>query len=194
MKVETLEDLSRSLRNASRLEHYIDQLMDVMKIDAKKIELNIKNENIKKIVDNTLKDLNFQIHERDINIEILIEENLTLNVDPFRIAQVFWNLLSNAIKFSKKGGEIHISSYKKQNSQVFKIKDFGIGLTDSDIHQLFGKFVMINQDIENFSKIKRGSGLGLYITKGIVEAHGGTIKAYSEGKGRGTTFKFTLPL
>ncbi|MFX1275705.1 MAG: PAS domain S-box protein [Promethearchaeota archaeon] len=194
LKVETLNDLSRSLRNASRLERYIEQLMDVMKIDAKKIELNLKIENICEIIENCISELNFQLHEKNIKVEVLIDKYLPLNIDAFRISQVFSNLFSNAIKFSKNGGQIHISTDKRQNFQIFKIKDFGIGLTDSEIHQLFGKFVMIDQDIENFSNLEKGSGLGLYITKGIIEAHGGKIWVESRGKNRGAEFYFTLPI
>ncbi len=193
LKVETLEDLSRSLKNASRLEYYIDQLMDVMKIDAKKIELILKEENIVKIINKCLAYLNFQIIEKEVNIEVLIEKNLSLNIDPTRIMQVFTNLLSNAVKFSERGGQVLVSSEKKQNFQLFKIKDFGIGLSEREIKQLFGKFAMIDQKPENYSKFNKGSGLGLYITKGIIEAHGGKIWVESLGKKYGAEFYFTLP-
>ncbi|MEJ2252688.1 MAG: ATP-binding protein [Candidatus Lokiarchaeota archaeon] len=104
--------------------------------------------------------------------------------------QVLSNLLSNAIKFSKRGGKIEININEKQDAYFINVKDEGIGLKESDLKKLFGKFVMVNKNIEKFSK---GSGLGLYIAKGIIEAHGGKIKARSEGEKKGSEFIFSLP-
>jgi len=193
LEQEILEDLRRVLSNSKRLEIYIEQLMDVMKIDAKKIELDLAPENIYDIIVNCMSELSFQLKQKDIDIQLFIEHEFNLLVDKFRISQVFSNLLSNAVKFSKEGSKITISVENKPGSYIFKIKDFGLGLTQYEIDQLFGKFVMINRNIETFSNLERGSGLGLYITKGIVEAHGGRIWAQSKGKNRGAEFLFSIP-
>ena len=84
-----------------------------------------------------------------------------------------------------------ISAEKKDKNYIIKIKDHGIGLKQEEIEHLFQKFTMLDQDPDTF---KSGSGLGLYISKGIVEAHGGKIWAKSEGKGKGSEFVFTVPM
>jgi len=191
---EMKDDLSRVLSNANRLQNYINQLMDVMKIDAKEISLDLKKLNIKNVVEECLSEVVFQIERKNLKIDNFINETLILNVDSFRISQVFSNLLSNAIKFSMDDEKIEISVWQGDYYYLFKIQDNGIGIDKPDINKLFKKFIMINQKAENFSTAERGSGLGLYITKGIIEAHGGKIWVESKGKDQGTTVNFTLPL
>ena len=124
----------------------------------------------------------------DINHEIM------LNVDTTRIFTVFTNLLSNAIKFSQENGKIEISASHQETEVLFKIKDYGKGLTETEISKLFGKFVTMDQDSETFSTFEKGSGLGLYIAKGIIEAHGGRIWVTSQGLKKGCEFIFTIPI
>jgi signal transduction histidine kinase len=102
-------------------------------------------------------------------------------------------LLSNAIKYTQKQGFINISATKDNNYYTIKIEDNGKGLTENEINQLFGKFVTLEKTSENFSTLEKGSGLGLYIAKGIIEAHKGKIWATSEGLDKGSNFFFTLP-
>jgi PAS domain S-box-containing protein len=191
---EMKEDLTRVLTNANRLQRYITQLMEVMKIDSKDISLDLKHKNINEIIRECISELDFQIERKNLKIDNSISDELVLNTDSFRISQVFSNLLSNAIKFSNPNEKIEISVVRGNYYYLFKIKDNGIGLEKRDINKLFKKFVTINQNPEHFSAAERGSGLGLYITKGIVEAHGGKIWVESKGKDKGTEVNFTLPL
>ncbi len=194
LKEDIKEDLERSLRNVRRLEDYINRLMDVMKIDAKKMDLEFTEEKIHDIIENSLMELNFQINQKNLGLKLNMDKSIKLNVDSLRIHQVFSNLISNAIKFSNEGGLIEISAEKQNNNIVFKVKDHGKGLNKKEMDKLFGKFVSIRQYSENLSAFEKGSGLGLYIAKGIIEAHGGNIWVNSEGLNKGTEFSFTLPI
>ena len=190
---EVKEDLNRVLNNVRRLDGYINRLLDVMKIEAKKVELVKREENIHIIINSCLSDLEFQIGQKKLTINLDISENLKLRVDRFRISQVFLNLLSNAIKFTPKNGKIDVYIVEEDERILFKIKDNGKGLTPEEIQKIFGKFVTIEQGVDRYSSLDKGSGLGLYIAKGFIEAHGGKIWVESKGRDLGVEFSFTLP-
>ena len=193
LKKEVKEDLNRVLNNVLRLDGYINRLLDVMKIEAKKIELVKREENIHSIIIDCLTDLEFQVSQKDLTINVDVSENLKLKVDIFRISQAFLNLLSNAVKFTPKNGKIDISIVEEEENVLFKIKDNGKGLAPEEIQKLFGKFVRIEQGADGYSTLEKGSGLGLYIARGFIEAHGGKIWVESKGRDLGAEFSFTLP-
>ncbi|MFX1315226.1 MAG: PAS domain S-box protein [Promethearchaeota archaeon] len=193
---EVIEDLIIVQRNVKRLEILMDQLLEVMKIDEGKLQLQKERINISKIINRCLDDLSYLINEKNLEIILNFDYDIMINVDPTRILLVFTNLISNAIKFTHDYGWIKISARKEEDKYNFEIKDNGIGLTEDELRRLFKKFEKVKLPIASESaNIKdTGTGLGLYISKGIVEAHGGEIKANSEGLNKGTTFFFSLPL
>ncbi len=193
LKEEVKEDLNRVLNNVHRLDDYINRLLDVMKIEAKKVEIVKREENIRTIIIDCLSDLEFQVSQRDLTVNVDISENLNMSVDKFRISQALLNLLSNAVKFTPKNGKIEISIVEEDENVLFKIKDNGKGLTPEEIQKLFGKFVTIEQGVDGYSTLDKGSGLGLYIARGFIEAHGGKIWVESKGRDLGAEFNFTLP-
>ncbi len=193
LKDDIKEDLNRVLSNVARLESYINRLLDVMKIDAGKIEIVKKIENIYDIITDCLSELDYQISQKKIAINLNVPEDLELLVDRFRITQVFSNILSNAVKFSSNDDIININVLEENQNYLFKIKNHGKGLTSKEIEKLFGKFVTIGQATESYSSFEKGSGLGLYISKGMIEVHGGKIWVESEGRDKGAEFSFTLP-
>jgi len=182
---EITEDLKTVQRNVTRLEVLMDQLLDVMKIDENKLEIKKELVNITKIINDCLDELSYLINEKNLEVILNINHEIMLNVDPNRIFTVFTNLISNAIKFTQGYGWIEISGKRVKDTYIFEVKDNGIGLTEGELSRLFIKFERINQD--------SGTGLGLFITKGIVNAHNGEIRASSGGLDKGTTFEFTLP-
>jgi two-component system, OmpR family, phosphate regulon sensor histidine kinase PhoR len=113
----------------------------------------------------------------------------TVAADRERVAQVFANLVHNATKHTGPGGEIRISATRDGNAVTFAVRDTGEGIAESDLERIFERFYKGDR-----SRADSGSGLGLSISKHIVEAHGGTIRAASAGTGGGTTFTFTLPV
>jgi len=193
---EITEDLLTVQRNVKRLEVLMDQLLEVMKIDEDKLELQKEQINVRMIINDCLDDLSYLINEKNLEIILNINHEITLNVDTSRIFTVFTNLVSNAIKFTPDYGWVEISAEKSKDGYIFKVKDNGIGLNEEELGKLFKKFERIKQPIlnENSNVKDNGTGLGLYITKGIVELHGGEIHADSEGPNKGTTFTFTLPI
>lgn len=188
-----IEDLKIALRNVNRLKKYINQLLDVMKIEESKIRLQKAQTNFKRVLDACIDELQILINQKDHDINLDIEEDLWLHIDSERIFQVCANLLSNSIKFTPEGGKISISAKKKDKEFVFKISNNGQGLSESKKRFLFNKFEKLGLNIDNYPKGK-GSGLGLFISKGIIEAHGGNLWAESKGEGKGSTFIFKIPL
>ena len=113
-----------------------------------------------------------------------------VEVDPVRITQVLNNLISNSLKFTSPGGKITVSAKSGEGVLTVSVSDNGIGIPESDQKDLFSKYYQIRTTPHELSK--KGTGLGLYIIKGIVEAHGGSVGVISK-PGEGTTIHFTLP-
>jgi PAS domain S-box-containing protein len=193
---EIAADLVTVQRNVKRLEVLMDQLLDVMKIDEHKLKLQKEVVNVKDIINNCLDELSYLINEKNLEIALDINHEILLNVDPERIFTVFTNLISNAIKFSPDYKLIEITAKKTDSTYTFKIKDNGIGLSDEELGRLFKKFERIKRpkESENIDIKDSGTGLGLYISKGIIDVHDGEIWAESEGEDKGATFTFTLPI
>ncbi|MFO7795818.1 MAG: PAS domain S-box protein [Promethearchaeati archaeon] len=190
---EVKNDLAIIKKNVKRLENLMNQLFEVMKIDDQKLKLKKEKVQIRHLVEECIKDLSYQIKEKNHNILLDIENQMTLNVDPERISQVFTNLISNAIKFTKENGIIKISGEEKDNHKfLFKVEDNGLGLSEDEIKRLFRKFERIKSPLKHEIKY-RGTGLGLYICKGIINSHGGEIWAESPGLNKGTKIFFTIP-
>ncbi|MHA1282913.1 MAG: PAS domain-containing sensor histidine kinase [Promethearchaeota archaeon] len=187
------ENLLIVQKNVNRLNNYIKQILDVMKIDADKIELNLEPVNIKDLIYNYIAEEELKIKQNKLEVKVEIPDDLSLIVDYQLFEQIIMNLISNAIKFTPPGGCIYISALQRENDVLFEIMDTGCGLNKEEINQIFNKFVKFNKNCMT-DQYLRGSGLGLYITKGFIEKHGGKIWAESEGLGKGASFKFTIPI
>jgi signal transduction histidine kinase len=116
-------------------------------------------------------------------------EQLEGEWDPGRLGQVLDNLLGNAITYSPDGGMVRVAVRQEDGQAIISVSDQGLGLRQGDLGQLFQLFSRLETGREI-----RGTGLGLYISRGIVEAHGGSVRAESAGPGRGATFTVALPL
>ncbi|MCK4280678.1 MAG: HAMP domain-containing histidine kinase, partial [Candidatus Lokiarchaeota archaeon] len=191
---EIRKDLLLIQKNSQRLNLLIEKLLDVMKIDAKKMDIIREEKNIYDIIENCVEELSFQINDKKLNVIVDVQKDLYLRVDPNRIYEVFSNLFSNAVKFTLNGGNIEISAKKIKNQFLFKVRNEGKGLNIRDIRKLFKKFEVIEKESADHINRKKGLGLGLYISKGVVEAHGGKIWGTSKGKNKGAEFYFTLPI
>ncbi|MHA1755819.1 MAG: PAS domain S-box protein [Promethearchaeota archaeon] len=190
---EMIDDLERVEKNARTLEKYIDQLTDVMTIDAERLTLNKKEYNICEIVKKCIDSFSLLLDKKKISIKTYNLKDIFLSIDQEKIEKVFSNLILNAIKFSNKNSKIEISSSENDDEIIFKVKDYGKGISKENIGKIFNKFVKLEKGEDIDTSIDKGMGLGLYISKGIVEAHGGKIWAESEGLGKGAEFIFTLP-
>jgi len=192
-------------RNTKRLKKLSDDILEVSKIENNLLVLNKESFRIKDISSQLISDFKNEAEAKNIEFEITDNDDndFFIYADKEKISQVISNLISNSIKFitDKKGGKISISvekrtKYNEDNdycdiihSNIYEtviiIKDNGIGIDEKILPMLFTKFA---------SKSFQGTGLGLYICKSIVEAHGGKIWAKNNEDGKGTIFEFSLPL
>jgi signal transduction histidine kinase len=176
------------IRNAKKLQRLAQDILDVSKIESKTFELSKEKCNLADIIAQVVQDYENTIKKSNLPPTRLITKtngNLSLTIDRQKISQVISNLLGNAIKFTE-GGTITVQTEKKTNEVIICVKDTGEGIQTKMFAKLFSKFS---------SGSSGGTGLGLYISKNIVEAHGGRIWAENNNTGeKGATFCFTLPV
>ena len=192
MDLEILKFTEISHRGALRLKKLVDNLVDVTKLETGKIELIVKNENLSNLIKECIEEMNFLAANRNLKITFKLSNNISISVDKYRIQQVITNILSNAIKNTPKGGNIDITVFEKEEHIDIKIKDSGIGITNKEKELLFEKFGKIERYGMDLGVNIEGSGLGLYISKEIVDLHGGEILVESEGRHKGSTFTIRL--
>jgi len=154
--------------------------------------LNLSRENISEIIRECIEEIKYLANLRNLYIQLDLPVEVYFNLDKIRIGQVITNLLSNAIKNTPSKGLVKITLKEINNAIYFSVTDTGVGLTESDMEQLFKQFGKIERYGQQLDIDIEGTGLGLYISKEIVELHGGTIWAESEGRNKGATFKIKL--
>jgi len=192
MNTEILEFTEISHRGALRLKKLVDNLVDATKLQAGKLELNLQNENIVNSIKECIEEMSYLVNNRNLTLTFEPSNNIFLLIDKYRIQQVITNILSNAIKNTPKGGKINIVVFDKNKHIDILIKDTGVGLTVKEQELLFEKFGKIERYGMDLGVDIEGSGLGLYISKEIVDLHGGQILVESEGRHKGATFTIRL--
>jgi len=177
------------LRNAERLFSLVTNMLNVARIESQTMKLNKTVFDLNVKIQNVIKDISQQTNLDSfdkVKIEFIPIEKLDILADKEKIFEVFANLVNNAIKFTKQGTiTINLKREDKTNQAIVTIRDNGPGIDSEIIPHLFSKFK---------TKSEKGLGLGLYISKNIVEAHGGKIEAYNNYDSKGATFVVTLPL
>ena len=192
---EELEIIKLIEKGGKRLKYLVDNLIDISRIDFGKFKIIKKRNDLCVIIREIAKELNYSIKDRQINLMLLIPETFEINLDRVRIEQVFMNLLSNAIKNTPPNGEIVIKLIKKDNIAEVSMRDTGIGISPEEMNMLFTKFGKLERYGEGYEYIDiQGTGLGLFISKEIVDSHEGEIRAESEGRNKGSTFIVKLPI
>ncbi len=177
--------------NAIRLKTLVDDLLDLSRLEAGRLPLELKEVNVNVLVDTTLQSLKGLADAKNIQItQKLPTHSLLIKADWHRLQQVLVNLVGNAIKFSPNACSICVTAEAKQQSVILKVIDEGDGIAAESLPKLFDKFYQINaSDAHAYG----GTGLGLHISKRIIESHGGQIGVESE-LGKGSTFYCILPL
>ncbi|MDP9289421.1 MAG: ATP-binding protein, partial [Thermoproteota archaeon] len=186
------EFLDVIIRNAKKLKRLTEDILDVTKIESQSLDLKKEQFNLSDVITNAMNDIMINIdflkksQRNEIKLLYHQPQDIFIQADKGRITQVIFNLLSNAVK-STEEGTISVSLEKKEDSDdvVISVKDTGTGIDPGILPRLFTRFA---------TKSFAGTGLGLYISKSIVEAHGGKIGAENNSDGRGATFAFSLPL
>lgn len=188
-QAERLVDIA--LKNSVRLLQLIDDILDLKKMEAGKLELAMDLQDADEILDEVLNTLNLIANEAGVKLikEKNTTERIKFQADKIRIVQVLSNLVSNAIKFSSPESRVLIRADVDQDSVRFSVVDSGIGISSSDQRKLFTKFQQIDS---SDTRAKTGTGLGLVICKMLVEMHGGSLGVVS-APAKGSTFWFSLP-
>ncbi len=183
------EYLSRAVNAIDRQNRMIQDLIETAMGEIKNIKLIFETVDFKDILETSLKDVEPKANLSNIDIKTDLESNLYLHADPQQLTYILTKLMDNAIKFTENGGKLEILAKHKDGFVEICVKDKGIGISKENIDKIFDKFFQADA---TSSRKYSGSGVGLTISKNIIEKHGGKIWVESE-PGKGTSFFFTIP-
>lgn len=180
--------------SANHLLHLINDLLDIAKVEAGKMAITPEIIDIKTMIDEVQSIMSELAHQKNVQLSFALAPGIgTIEADPARFKQIFINLISNAIKFNREGGSVWVRLDKKNRPEpqlVCSIQDTGIGIPENKQSELFKKFYQVDN---TYSRSHEGTGLGLALTKDLIELHGGQITLESQ-EGAGSTFTIFLPL
>jgi signal transduction histidine kinase len=179
------------LKNGEHLLNLINDVLDLTKIEAGKLELNLEPVDLRSILLGVLPIVKPRAADKRIKISTFLPTDVpTVSADPAKLNQVLLNLLTNAIKYTHENGNVSVEARLKEGFVELWVTDTGIGISQEDIDRVFQRFTQVDSSA---SRSQGGTGLGLAITKELVELHGGEIRVQSK-LGKGSSFIFTLPI
>jgi len=186
---DAIAAIARSAQLQARL---IEDVLDVSRIGSGKLRLTLETVDVKKLVNSSIDAVRPSADARNITLDVSFAPTLgTTIADPTRLQQVIWNLLSNAVKFTPKGGKISVNAHRTTSHVQITVSDTGEGIDPQFLPHIFEPF---RQGENPSTRVHGGLGLGLSIVRYLIEAHGGTVSAESNGRGHGATFTVTLPI
>jgi PAS domain S-box-containing protein len=187
--IRALESIERNAKAQAKL---VDDLLDVSRIISGKLRLEIRPIQLLSVINDAIDSLRHALDAKSIRLELFLDPAAShVQGDPARLQQVTWNLLSNAAKFTAGGGRIVIRLERQGTNARLTFTDSGSGIRPEFLPYVFDRF---RQEDSSRTRRHGGLGLGLAIVHHLVEMHGGSIEAHSEGEGQGSTFTVTLPL
>jgi signal transduction histidine kinase len=190
---EVMVVLEETLVEVNRMAELVDALLTLARADEGRAPLHLEPVELKDVLSEVSETAGILGEQAHVAVSVAVpEHSITLAVDQSRIRQLLMNLLTNAIKYTPKGGEVAIDWEQVDGNVVLSVRDTGVGIAPGDLPHIFDRFWRADQ-ARRRSGGRPGVGLGLAISKWIVEAHGGTITVQSR-PGRGTTFTVTLPI
>jgi PAS domain S-box-containing protein len=179
-------------RNVTSLTQIVEDVLDVSRIAAGKIRLNVQSLDLPVVMHDALATVMPAAEAKGVRIQSIVEPDIgPVSGDPERLQQVMWNLLSNAVKFTPRGGRVQVRLQRVNSHIEISVSDSGVGIREDFLPHLFERF---RQADSTTTRAHGGLGLGLAIARQIVELHGGTIHAFSGGEGKGATFRIELPV
>ncbi|HEV3141060.1 MAG TPA: ATP-binding protein, partial [Vicinamibacterales bacterium] len=192
----TTDKLSRAIetieRNATMLTQMVEDILDVSRIVAGKMRLNVQAVELPLVVQEAIETIRPAAEAKRIEIHAVVDPQVSpISGDPDRLRQIVWNLLSNAVKFTPKGGQIQVRLERVNSSVEIIVSDNGAGIASEFLPHLFERF---RQGDAGTTRQHGGLGLGLAIVRDLVQMHGGTVYASSDGPGTGATFRVRLPV
>lgn len=188
---EYLDDI---LSSGQHLLSLINDILDLSKVESGKVELELSSVNLSELVTRSLAIIQEKARSHNIKLDIDLPNDLKklkIKADERRLKQVMFNLLSNASKFTPDGGKIDVSMLINNGEIIISVTDTGIGIAPEYHQKIFGGFFQISNKLVDKTP---GTGLGLSLTKSIIELHGGRVWVESEGRDKGSKFSFSLPL
>jgi PAS domain S-box-containing protein len=192
---EELEILNLINKGGNRLKYLVDNLIDITRMEYDKFQLKKQKSDLCELIKESSNEMNHILKDRELTLNLKLPDKLCLDIDKVRIEQVIMNLLLNAIKNTPPKGIITVKVEKQENWVTISVSDTGVGLTREEMEIIFTRFGKIERYGEGLEYIDiQGSGLGLFISKEILDLHGGNIRAESEGRHKGSNFIVQLPI
>jgi signal transduction histidine kinase len=188
-QAELLKMASQHSRQLSRL---IDDLFDASRLASGKVRLCQEPTDVRSIVEQSIQAVTPAIKQSGQQLLVTrCDTPLWINADPLRFEQIFLNLLNNAVKYTPEGGCIWVKQQRENNTAVFQVRDSGCGIQSDALRCIFDFF---SRTEDGNGRAPSGLGIGLAVVKSLVEMHGGTIQAHSDGPGCGADFTVRFPL
>jgi signal transduction histidine kinase/ActR/RegA family two-component response regulator len=180
-------------RQCKQLSLVAEDLLDIARITRNKVNLKKEEVELNGVIRQAVMDHQLQFTEKEVDLEVKLTSPLYIEADPYRLLQVVGNLLHNAVKFTNEHDRVIVSVSQNEvsNEAVIMVQDTGYGILPEYLDKLFEPFTQSDKSLD---RSKGGLGLGLAVVKGIVELHGGSVEAFSEGLDQGARFTIRLPL
>jgi two-component system sensor histidine kinase BaeS len=179
-------------READRLQRLVYDLQELSRVEGGAVKLDLRPTSVPRLVETMVTRLERQFEDKGVVLETDLAVGLpAVQADEDRVGQVLLNLMGNALQYTPSGGRVRLSACREGQMVRFLVEDTGVGIPTEDLHHVFERFYRADR---SRTRAAGGSGIGLTIARHLAEAHGGQIRAASEGPGRGSTFSFTLPI
>jgi PAS domain S-box-containing protein len=178
-------------RSVNRFQALIEDMLDAARLQAGRLKLKRSSVALAPLVQEAVASFEEATRQNAQQVDVRVDAALMVDADPNKLMQVLMNLVSNAVKYTANGGAIQVRGGADGDAAHLSVRDSGLGMDADQLSRLFQPFVRLHEGIAGTAK---GTGLGLYISKGIVESHGGRLWAESEGPGHGSTFHLAWPL
>jgi signal transduction histidine kinase len=182
--------VQKIMKGSDRMLLLVDDLLDFARMQAGTFFICLEEIDFSCLVKEAIASFEPTAAEKRIKIEADIDLPHFVRLDRHRIFQVLENLLANALKFTPEGGRIRVKAFLRDADLIVEVQDNGIGMEEEDVQKIFAPFRQLDMGL---TRKAGGVGLGLSISRAIVEAHGGTLVAESPGPGMGSTFRFVIP-
>jgi PAS domain S-box-containing protein len=179
-------------RQLTQLVRLVDDLMDISRISRGKITFQKERVELAAVANSAVESSRPLIEQQGHELTVMLpKQPVIIEADPTRLAQVFVNLLNNAAKYSNRGGHIWLTAERQRSDVVVSVRDTGIGIPADQLPRIFEMYSQVERSLE---KSQGGLGIGLTLVKRLVEMHGGSVEAHSEGPGKGSEFVVRLPV